>query len=44
MVRVLSVEKGVTDICSTFFNFSVTKNVIKSLLPNVHLLHFSKEM
>ena len=25
----LSAEKGVTDICSAFFNFSVTKNVTK---------------
>ena len=25
----LSAEKGVTDICSVFFDFSVTKNVTK---------------
>ena len=33
----LSAEKGVTDICSAFFNFSVTKNVTKiSVRPIFH--------
>ena len=37
----LSAEKGVTDICSAFFNFRVTKNVTKiSVRPIFH----SKEM
>ena len=33
----LSAEKGVTDICSAFLNFSVTKNVTKiSVRPIFH--------
>ena len=33
----LSAEKGVTDICNDFFNFSVTKNVTKiSVRPIFH--------
>ena len=33
----LSAEKGVTGICSAFFNFSVTKNVTKiSVRPIFH--------
>ena len=33
----LSAEKGVTDICSAFFSFSVTKNVTKiSVRPIFH--------
>ncbi len=33
----LSAEKGVTDICNAFFNFSVTKNVTKiSVRPIFH--------
>ena len=37
----LSAEKGVTDICNAFFDFSVTKNVTKiSVRPIFH----SKEM
>ena len=33
----LSAEKGVTDICSAFFNFSVTKNVTKVVISTQFL-------